>query len=187
MPIPKPAEQPGIVRARLDALQLLDRQMVLRRPLAADRVHQQVAAAVEGGARRPGHAVDARQLGCRIARPVDVLEEEPQVTGVLRLVEVDLLALPEERPGRRGGGLRARSCEREAEADRQRDDGDERHSGGDSHPSEGSRSERDANTHAATLVAMSTVETKLPTCYRHPDRETGSRAPNAAGPSAPTA
>ena len=27
--------------------------------------------------------------------------------------------------------------------------------------------------HAARLVAMSTAETGLPTCYRHPDRETG--------------
>ena len=31
----------------------------------------------------------------------------------------------------------------------------------------------DANPHTATLVTMSTAETHLPTCYRHPDRETG--------------
>ena len=29
------------------------------------------------------------------------------------------------------------------------------------------------NAHAARLIAMSTTESKLPTCYRHPDRETG--------------
>ncbi len=29
------------------------------------------------------------------------------------------------------------------------------------------------NEHAARLVAMSTAEPRLPTCYRHPDRETG--------------
>lgn len=29
------------------------------------------------------------------------------------------------------------------------------------------------DAHAARLVAMSTAETRLPTCYRHPDRETG--------------
>jgi hypothetical protein len=35
------------------------------------------------------------------------------------------------------------------------------------------RRQRDADAHPATLVAMSTAETHLPTCYRHPDRETG--------------
>ena len=34
-------------------------------------------------------------------------------------------------------------------------------------------SEGDVDEHAARLVAMSTAETRLPTCYRHPDRETG--------------
>ena len=35
------------------------------------------------------------------------------------------------------------------------------------------RSEGDVHEHAARLVAMSTAATGLPTCYRHPDRETG--------------
>ena len=35
------------------------------------------------------------------------------------------------------------------------------------------RSEGDVDEHAARLVAMSTAETGMPTCYRHPDRETG--------------
>ena len=35
------------------------------------------------------------------------------------------------------------------------------------------RSEGDVDEHAARLVAMSTAATGMPTCYRHPDRETG--------------
>src|SRR5258707_14865494 len=34
-------------------------------------------------------------------------------------------------------------------------------------------SEGDVDEHAARLVVMSTAERRLPTCYRHPDRETG--------------
>ena len=35
------------------------------------------------------------------------------------------------------------------------------------------RSEGDVHEHVARLVRMSTADTGLPTCYRHPDRETG--------------
>src|SRR5216684_1391189 len=53
---------------------------------------------------------------------IDVLEQEPDVAGVLRLVEVDLLALPEERTLLSGG----RGCGSAAAAGAQHSQRDER-------------------------------------------------------------
>src|SRR6266542_575488 len=127
------------------------------------------------------------------ARPVRRREDQRVDVGLLghlarRVAEVeagDRLEPPLARKLRRTFGLRKRPrlvdlraaedapiarcdrlCHRRGRAKDVDDDADRRRS-------LISRSESDVHEHAARLIRMATTETRLPTCYRHPDRETG--------------
>ena len=90
-----------VVRARDVVLQLPERQLVGLRVAAPDLVHEDVAASLQRTADCAHAPVDPRQLARRIARGIDVGQQQPHIAAVLRLSEVDLRALPEPRPLRR--------------------------------------------------------------------------------------
>ena len=100
----EPGGAARIVRARHDPLKAFEGQPVLDRPPPPHLVHEQVTAGIQRRPCSPRARVDPRQLVGRIPRAVDVEEQEADIAGVTRLLEVDLLALPEPGPLRGGGG-----------------------------------------------------------------------------------
>src|SRR5262249_25537970 len=104
----EPHAEPGgavrVVRARDVALQRGESDVMVARVLAADLVHQDVAARLERAADGEHALVDPGQLPRRIAGALDVESQQADVAAVLRVGVVDLRAPPEPRLPQRGAG-----------------------------------------------------------------------------------